>query len=201
MIPMGSSAGGDRHSTALLARSMTRAPAPPLGQEALPSAGPPSKTRLKQLAHEVQKLGEAAAALPETRLDTLPVPDTVRAAIRELRRTRSHEGRRRQLQYLGKLLRGIDVAPLQEALAEAQLPGARASLALHRAERWRLELIADDAAATRWIAGHTGADAQQLRSLVRAARRDAALAPEQRSGRAFRELFQFIKAEANDDDA
>ena len=186
---------------------MTRAPALSFSDQTFASTDgdgrtePPSKTRLKQLAHEVQKLGEAAAALPEARLASLPVPEEVRATIRELHRTRSHEGRRRQLQYLGKLLRGIDVAPLREAVAAAQLPGARASLALHRAERWRVELLADDAAATRWIAEHAGADAQQLRSLVRAARRDAALAPEQRSGRAFRELFQFIRSEARNDDA
>ena len=189
---------GDETATAL-PRDATALPldATALALDAL--AGPPSKTRLKQLAHDVQKLGEAAAALPDSRLETLPVPESVRAAIRELRQTRSHEGRRRQLQYVGKLLRGIDAAPLREALAEARLPGARASLALHRAERWRAELIADDDAATRWVAEHHGADAQQLRSLVRAARRDAAAAPEQRSGRAFRELFQFIKAQASDE--
>jgi ribosome-associated protein len=61
-------------------------------------------------------------------------------------------------------------------------------------ERWRAELIADDAALTRWMSAHPDTDAQQLRSLVRAARRDtAALAPEDRQPRAVRELFQFIK--------
>ena len=60
-------------------------------------------------------------------------------------------------------------------------------------ERWRDELVADDAAATRWAAEFAGSDLQRLRSLIRAARKDAAAAPEQRNGRGYRELFQFIK--------
>ena len=70
----------------------------------------------------------------------------------------------------------------------------RASLALHQAERWRAELIADDKdAVTRWVADFPDTDVQQLRTLIRNARKDAALEPEKRSGRAYRELFQFIK--------
>ena len=68
------------------------------------------------------------------------------------------------------------------------------TLALHEAERWRAELIADDDALTRWQQAHPDTDTQQLRSLVRAPRRDAAaLAPEARQPRSFRDLFQFIK--------
>ena len=67
------------------------------------------------------------------------------------------------------------------------------ALALHQAERWRAELIADDDAATRFASAHPGVDTQRLRALVRSARKDAALVPENRSGRAFRELFQFVR--------
>jgi ribosome-associated protein len=63
-----------------------------------------------------------------------------------------------------------------------------------------VELLASDDALTRWTAEHPASDLQQLRSLIRAARKDAAAAPEQRSGRAYRELFQFIKAQAVDDE-
>jgi ribosome-associated protein len=77
-----------------------------------------------------------------------------------------------------------------------QLGRAQDSLALHQAERWRAELIADDEALTRWAAEHADTDLQQLRSLVRSARKDAKGVPEKRSGRAFRELFQFIKGAA-----
>lgn len=175
--------------------SMTRVTFDPATEpsDAVASHESPSKTRLKQLSHELQRLGEAAAALPDSRLDGLPVPENLLDAIRAYRGTKSHEGRRRQMQYIGKLMRRIDVEPLREAVAESQLGRAKDALALHRAERWRAELVADDDAATRFLAEHPGSDAQQLRSLTRAARKDAALTPEKRNGRAYRELFQLIK--------
>jgi ribosome-associated protein len=153
----------------------------------------PSKTRQKQASHELQDLGEAAVALPDARLAGLGVAEILLDAIRQFKKTKSFEGRRRQMQYIGKLMRQHDVEPIRQAVTDMQLGRAKDSLALHQAERWRAELIADDAAATRWIGAHPETDAQQLRSLIRAARKDAALVPEKRSGRAFRELFQFIK--------
>ena len=161
----------------------------------------PSKTQLKKEMHELQALGEAFAALPESRILALPVSETLIGAVMEYRRTKSHEGRRRQMQYIGKLMRrGDDVGPIREAVLAMQLGRAQDSLALHEAERWRAELIADDDALTRWMAAHPASDLQQLRSLIRAARKDAAAAPEQRSGRAYRELFQFIKAQEAGDE-
>ena len=153
----------------------------------------PSKTALKKQAHEQQTLGEALAALPDARLAALAMPEALRDALHEYQRTRSHEGRRRQRQLIGKLMRHADPVPLQEAVAAAQLGTAHDALALHRAEHWRVELVADDEALTRWLAAFPDTDAQQLRSLIRNARKDAALPPEQRHGRAWRELFQFIK--------
>jgi len=153
----------------------------------------PSKTRLKQISHELQALGEAAVTLPDARIDGLGVSETLLDAIRQFKKTKSFEGKRRQMQYIGKLMRNHDVEPIRQAVTDLQLGRAKDSLALHQAERWRAELLADDDAATRWIAAHPETDVQQLRSLIRAARKDAALAAEKRSGRAFRELFQFIK--------
>jgi ribosome-associated protein len=153
----------------------------------------PSKTQQKKAMHELQKLGEALAQLPDNRLDTLDIPESLLSAVREFRRTRSHEGRRRQMQYIGKLMRQVDVDPIREAVTELELGRAADSLALHQAEQWRAELIASDDALTRWMDAYPQSEAQQLRSLVRSARKDAAAAPEQRSGRAYRELFQYIK--------
>ena len=153
----------------------------------------PSKTQLKKASHELQDLGEALVEMPEDRLVGLEMDESLRDAIHQYRRTRSHEGRRRQMQYIGKLMRRADVEPLREAVAALQLGRAKDALALHEAERWRTELIAADDALERWTAAHPGSDLQQLRSLVRAARKDAALTPEQRSGRAYRELFKFIR--------
>ncbi len=153
----------------------------------------PSKTRLKQQSHDLQKLGLALAELSDERLAALDLPERLQDAIVQYRGTRSHEGRRRQLQYVGKLMRSADEAVLREAVAAAKLGSAKETLALHEAERWRAELIADDLALTRWMQQHPGTDAQQLRSLVRAARRDAVV-PEARQPKSHRELFQFIKA-------
>jgi ribosome-associated protein len=153
----------------------------------------PSKTRLKQQAHDLQKLGMALAGLPEARLAQLGLPERLADALAQYRQTRTHEGRRRQLQYVGKLMREVDDAPLREAVAEAQLGSARETLLLHEAERWRDALLADDAALTRWLQQHADCDAQRLRSLLRAARREAALPPERRNPRSHRELFQFIR--------
>ena len=153
----------------------------------------PSKTALKKQAHEQQALGEALAALPDARLAALEMPEALRDALHEYQCTRSHEGRRRQRQRIGKLMRQADIAPLQDAVAAAQLGHAHDALALHQAEHWRVELVADDDAQTRWLAAFPATDAQQLRALIRNARKDAALPPEQRHGRAWRELFQFLK--------
>ncbi len=154
----------------------------------------PSKTQLKQQSHELQRLGQQLAELSQDQLDRARMPDRLREALEALRHTRSHEGKRRQLQYVGKLMRTADAEPLRQAVAEAELGSARQALQLHELERWRAELIADDDALTRWLHAHPDTDTQQLRSLVRAARRDtAALGPEDRQPRAVRELFQFIK--------
>jgi ribosome-associated protein len=95
-------------------------------------------------------------------------------------------------------MRSNDVELARAAVAERQLGRARDSLALHQAERWRAELIADDGATTRFATEHPGADLQRLRAIVRNARKDAAALPEQRSGRAYRELFQFIREHGSD---
>lgn len=179
---------------------MTRRAAPHRGLE-LPYGGGndaddddrPSKTQLKQKSHDLQALGVELAALSDERLAATEMPEALRDAIEEYRRTRSHEGRRRQMQYVGKLMRSADEAVLREAVAAAALGSARETLKLHEVERWRGELIADDAALDRWVQAHPETDVQRLRSLVRAARRDAAASVEQRQTKNFRELFQFLK--------
>jgi ribosome-associated protein len=153
----------------------------------------PSKSELKRQAHDQQALGRALAGLNDAALAAAPMPEALREAIAEYRRTRSHEGRRRQLQFIGKLMRTAETGPLREAVAAAQLGRAHDALALHQAEHWRAELVASDDALTRWMAEHPQAEPQRLRALIRNARKDAALPPEQRHGRAWRELFQFIK--------
>ncbi len=182
--------------------SMPEYPSDPSGPAAVDAASAsgavalrerPSKTRRKQESHDLQSLGEALLELPDDHLASLGLGEPLFDAIRAGRRIKSHEARRRQMQLIGKLMRSADVEVARAAVLERQLGRARDSLALHEAERWRAELIAHDEATTRFAASHPGADLQRLRALVRNARRDAASAPGQRSGRAYRELFQFIR--------
>lgn len=155
---------------------------------------PPSKSMLKRAMHELQDLGEHLLAMPDARLKAIDMPERLRDALDDYKRTRSFEGKRRQLQYIGKVLRSVDAEPLREAVAAFQLGHAQNALALHQAERWRADLIREDKdMLTQWVAEFPDTDLQPLRALIRNARKDAAAAPEQRNGRAYRELFQYIK--------
>lgn len=154
----------------------------------------PSKTRLKQKSHALQRLGVELTQLSDERLDGIDMPEPLRDALATYRKTKSFEGKRRQLQYIGKLMHNADESALREAVAEATLGSAQNTLALHQAEQWRLALLAEDEAMTRWLHEFPHTDTQRLRSLVRAARRDATgLTPEDKQPKSFRELFQFLK--------
>ncbi len=168
-------------------RIRSRPPLPELDTDA-----GPSKTQLKKEAHDLQELGEALAELPADRLEGLKIEERLRDAIAELRRTRSFEGKRRQLQYIGKLMKFEEVEPLREAVASFKLGSAKDTLALHQAEYWRDQLLAEEDAFERWLKEYPDTDGQQMRSLVRSARKEK-LEPGARHGRAYRDLFQMIK--------
>ena len=163
----------------------------------------PSKTDLKRESAELQKLGEALLTLRGDLMERLQLPEKLAEAVAEARRITNFEGKRRQLQYLGKLMRGLDEDRLQairDALQEQQQGSAGEALALHVAEQWRDRLVASEDALAEWLQAHPDTDTQQLRSLIRQARKDAqpgqdalskGLAP--RRGRAYREIFQLVK--------
>ena len=154
----------------------------------------PSKTRRKADSHDLQDLGAALAGWDDARLAALPLPGRLLDAFALHRRITSHEAKRRQLQLIGKLMRTLtDVEPIRAAVDAAAHGRAEDAAALHAAERWRTELAADDAAVTRFAAQHPDADLQRLRALVRNARRDGALPPEARHGKAWRDLFRFVR--------
>lgn len=155
--------------------------------------GIPSKTQRKHEMHALQDLGERLAELTPDRLGQLELPERLATAITEYRRFNKWEAKRRQMQYIGKLMRGVDTAPIRQAVLDMQLGRAKDSLSLHEAERWRAELVAADDALDRWAQSFPASDLQQLRSLVRAARADATLAAGERHGRAWRALYQFVK--------
>jgi ribosome-associated protein len=157
----------------------------------------PSRNQLKQQMQDLQELGEAVASLPPDRLDTLKIAERLRDAIDELRRTRSFEGKRRQIQYIGKLMKLENPEPLREAVASYRVGSAKDTLALHQAEYWRDQLLADDEALANWVKAYPATDVQQLRSLVRSARKEK-LEPGERHGRAYRDLFRMVKEQMLD---
>ncbi|MFO1412470.1 MAG: ribosome biogenesis factor YjgA [Burkholderiales bacterium] len=137
-------------------------------------APPPSKTRRKHAMHALQDLGEALIAQDPARVAELGLPEPLVDAIAQARGIRAHEGRRRQLQYVGKLMRDVDPAPIEAALARwaAGIPEDRERFAA--LERWRDELVADDAALDRFLAAHPDAERVALATLVREVRAERA---------------------------
>ena len=149
-----------------------------------------SRSQRKRDVEALQKLGAALVELPPAQLDGLDLPAGLVEAVREAQRIRSREARRRQIQYIGKLMRDVDPAPVRAALADAAGGSAAARASQKRLESWRERLIADDAALTEYAAAHAGADLQALRALIRNARRELA---ESRPPRAQRELFRVLR--------
>ena len=141
--------------------------------------------------HELQALGVSLVELAEAQLDLLELPEELHAAVREAKRTRSHEGRRRQLQYIGRLMRDVDPLAIRARLDAIAGQSAVAAAARRRLEALRERLIGDDGALTDYVASHAGADLQALRTLIRNARREQ---QEGRPPRAYRELFRLLKA-------
>lgn len=154
-----------------------------------------SRTKKKQQVEELQKLGVALVDLPAAQLDALGLPALLLAAVREAQRITSHEARRRQLQYIGKLMRKVDPEPVRAALAMSAGRSALARAQQRRLEGWRERLIGDDGALTAFAAEHPGADLQELRTLIRNARKEIA---ESKPPRAQRELFRVLRDLAHD---
>mgnify|MGYP005835336323 CR=1 FL=1 len=151
---------------------------------------PPSKTQRKKAMHALQSLGETLVDLSADQLDRLDLPEALHDAVVEASRIRSREGRRRQLQYIGRLMRGVETEEIAERLALLQGESDAAKAEFHTLERWRARLIADDDALTDWLAANPGCDVQMLRQLIRNARRETA---EGKPPRASRALFRWLR--------
>jgi ribosome-associated protein len=156
----------------------------------------PSKTQRKREMHALQALGKRLAALNGEQLAALALPDPLREAIAEAKRINSREAHRRQLQYIGRLMREVDPAPIRARLEVWDGQSREATAAHHRIERWRERLLADDAAFTEFAREHPRADLQRLRACVREARKERLASREPRH---FRELFRLLREAAADD--
>jgi ribosome-associated protein len=166
----------------------------------------PSKSQLKRDMQALQDLGAALVELPKDALKRMPMPDDLADAVHEARRITDHEGKRRQVQYVGRMMRGLtadQTAALRTALEAYRGVNRAATARLHWIERTREQLLADDAALTAFIREHPGADPQEGRTLIRNARRET---EQGKPPRYFRELFQWVKnasgsADEDDDEA
>ena len=159
-----------------------------------------SKTDLKRESAELQRRGEQLLELRADLMAGLGLPDKLVDALDEARRISNFEGRRRQMQFIGKLMRQLDEAAVQavrEAIDVQHRGSAEETAALHQAEQWREQLMASDEALEQWVAQHPATDIQQLRALLRQARKDAQAQSSaqgaSRHGRAYRDIFQIIK--------
>lgn len=159
----------------------------------------PSRTDLKRESSELQKLGEDLIHLRADLMDRLQLSDKFLEAIAEAKRITNFEGLRRQMQFVGKLMRQLEpdtLDAIRAALIEQHQPSAKETLLLHESERWRDRMIADDDAVGQWLNLNPATDSQQLRSLVRQARKDAQPGkPGEavRQGRSYREIFQLVR--------
>lgn len=151
---------------------------------------PLSKTRKKQAMQDLQELGEELVRLPESRLAKLSLPEGLRAAVMDCRRMTKHEALRRQLQYIGRLMRSVDPAPIQAQINQWRGQSSQATALMHKIERWRDRLIAEEDTLTEFLRDVPGVDATEARQLIRNARREAA---ENRPPKSSRALFRLIR--------
>ena len=154
----------------------------------------PSKSELKRQMTALQKLGAELIAEPRDRVKRVPMPEDVREAILECQLIKDHEGRRRQLQYVGKKMRSLEeheIAAIQKMLDSWKGASKSETAALHAIERKRDKLLADDKALTVLLEENPQLDAQQLRTLIRNARKEQA---ESKPPKAYREIFQILKS-------
>jgi len=149
-----------------------------------------SRTKKKEAVEELQKLGTALVDLPAAQLESLALPADLLQAVLEAQRISSHGAKRRQMQYIGKIMRKVDPEPVRAALAAVAGSSAAARAQQMRLESWRERLIGDDEALTAFAGAHPGADLQALRALIRNARKEIA---EAKPPRAQRELFRLIR--------
>jgi len=152
--------------------------------------GPPSKSQRKRDMHALQDMGEQLVALSTDQLAKVPLPESLDDAVRAARRITKHEARRRQMQYIGRLMRNIDPEPIQAQLDVFKGVSKAEIARQHRLERLRADFMDDEKALQAIVDAWPHADMQHLRLL----RRNALKEREQnKPPRAFRELFRVLR--------
>ena len=149
-----------------------------------------SKTQRKREVESLQDMGKELVELSKDTLLKLDLPEDLLGAVLEAKRITSHGAIRRQMQYIGKVMRGVDADIIAGQLAALRGESDTAKAEFHALERWRERLISDESAVTEWLGRHPGTDAQKLRQLVRNARKEAELGKPPKSSR---ELFRLLR--------
>lgn len=150
-----------------------------------------SKSEIKRDAEHLKKLGESLINLNPANLAKIPLDDNVRDAI-ELAQKLKMEARRRQIQYIGKLLRNVDPEPIQEALDKVENRHNQQLALLHKLEQTRDQLVEQgDAILNALIVEYPDLDRQHLRNLIRAAQKEKAA---NKPPKNYREIYQYLKS-------
>ncbi len=151
---------------------------------------PPSKTKIKKQMHELRDLGKELTELGKDQLAQLDLPENLRDAIREMKNINKFGAIKRQMQYIGKLMREVDTAPILAKLDVWKGRSLEHVAYSHQLERWRDRLMENDSALTQLLAEYPGTDAQRLRSLIRNAHKEIESGKPPKN---FRELYQALK--------
>ena len=160
----------------------------------------PSKSQVKREMHELVDLGKELITLPDSKLRQLNLGEKLHAAIKEVQRiSTAREGKRRQILYVGKLLRQVDADAIRHQLDIWTNGSKEQARSMHKLEALRDLLMRDDNALTEFLNTYGQEQAQELRTLIRLARKEAeqnAVLPEGKepSRKHFRSLFQAIKS-------
>ena len=152
--------------------------------------GRPSKTKQKEVMHELRDLGAELVELSVGQLKRINVPENIFDAVRECQKITAHGARRRQIQYLGKLMRSVDDEPIRAGLAMLRGESSAETARLHRLERLRVRLLEDEAVLTEIAAQWPGVDLQHLRTLRRNALKEK---ENNKPPKNFRAIFQILQ--------
>jgi ribosome-associated protein len=151
---------------------------------------PPSKTKIKKQMHELRDLGKELTELGKDQLAQLDIPENLRDAIREMKNINKFGAQRRQIQYIGKLMRDIDPAPILAKLDVWKGRSQHHIAYTHQLERWRDRLMESDSALTELLAEYPQADAQRLRTLMRNAQKEMEAGKPPKN---YREIYQVLR--------
>ena len=167
----------------------------PAAEAALGAGASPSKTRRKKDMQALQDLGVELVRLEPSRLAALELPERLAQAIAQARTITKHEARRRQLQFVGRLMRTVDPEPIRAALQRGRALSREERARFAAAERWRDRLLDDERAADAFVDAYPGADRTALTVLAREARAERASGrPPHKTRALFRFVSQWIEA-------